>query len=341
VNTPWFPGSVVVSLRWPIAISPGAAYPVVHCSVPVISRVQAASPALIHTSHPQHQCLEYTFLSLCVSFSGLLRFAKSGARCSSRCVSLHDAVPYSSPRKGVQSALDCRIQNTPPPLTTEKATFFKSCLPHSAVLEFLSAPLLVPCVNPMFGFVCARLSLGYPLLMTGSPLRALVTRNRWFLARPAASPLVLLRRLVFAGPALAHTLGPFLRALVTRNRWFLARPAALPLVLPRRLVSAGSALARTPRSVLARACHAEPLVLGLSGSFRRWSCFAGWPPLLLRLSQPSLVTCHLSLVSAAHFLSATARSSRARIPLEFGCSRPVLHSWLYSFDCPTNQVKKT
>jgi hypothetical protein len=36
--------------------------PIVPCSVPVISRVQAASPTLIHTSRPQRQCLEYTFL---------------------------------------------------------------------------------------------------------------------------------------------------------------------------------------------------------------------------------------------------------------------------------------
>ncbi len=70
----------------------------------MISRIQAASPALIHTPRPQRQCLEYTFLSLCVSFSGLRRVAKRGARCSSRYVSLHGAVPYSSPRKGVQSA---------------------------------------------------------------------------------------------------------------------------------------------------------------------------------------------------------------------------------------------
>ncbi len=41
--------------------------------------------------------------------------------------------------------------------------------------------------------------------MTGSSLRALVSRNRWFLARPAASPLVLIRRLVSAGLVLART----------------------------------------------------------------------------------------------------------------------------------------
>jgi hypothetical protein len=36
--------------------------------------------------------------------SGPRRFAKRGARCSSRYVSLHGAVPYSSPCKGVQIA---------------------------------------------------------------------------------------------------------------------------------------------------------------------------------------------------------------------------------------------
>jgi hypothetical protein len=54
--------------------------------------------------------------------SGVCRVAKCGARCSSRYVSLHGAVPHNYPRKGVQCASDCRIQNAPPPLMPEKAT---------------------------------------------------------------------------------------------------------------------------------------------------------------------------------------------------------------------------
>ena len=116
--------------------------------------------------------------------------------------------------------------------------------------------------------------------------------------------------------------------------------------------------------VLAHAHLAEPLVLGsllldlrlLAPTAGSWLAPAGpallkrfrkalartsrWSLLVLLLSQSSvfwrLVRGTWALVSAAHFLSATARSSRARIPLEFGCSRPVPHSWLYSFDCPAS-----
>jgi hypothetical protein len=142
-------------------------------------------------------------------------------------------------------------------------------------------------------------------------LCALVTRNRWFLARPAASLLVSLRRLVSAGSALVATLGPFLCALVTRTRWFLARPAASLLILLRRLVSSDPALLKRFRKALART-----------------SC---WSPLVLRLSQSSVFRRlrHWSRapVSPVHFLMSLL-GPRVRIPLEFGCSRPVPHSWL-------------
>jgi hypothetical protein len=81
----------------------GPASPVVPWSVPLISRVQAASPALLHTSRPQRQCrIRLAFPARILS--GLRGFTKHGARCSSRNVSLHGAVPYSSPREGVQIA---------------------------------------------------------------------------------------------------------------------------------------------------------------------------------------------------------------------------------------------
>ncbi len=211
----------------------------------MISRVQAASPAPVHTSRPLRQCLEYTFLSLCVSFSGVCRVAKCGARCSSRHVSLLGAVPYSSPRKGVQSALDFRIQNAPPPLMPEKAT---SAYVRPAALGRPRIPSLSSARTARAPRVrlalLSRTPCSFPL-MTGPSSRALVTQNRWFLARPAALLLVSPRRLVSADSALVATLGLLLRAFIPRVRWFLARPAASLLVSLRRLVSAGSALVAT------------------------------------------------------------------------------------------------
>jgi hypothetical protein len=87
----------------------------------VISRVQAASPASVHFL-PSPASVSRIRLSLPARIlSGVRGIAKCGTRCLSRFVSLHGAVPYSYPRKGVQSALDCRIQNAPPPLTPEMA----------------------------------------------------------------------------------------------------------------------------------------------------------------------------------------------------------------------------
>ncbi len=76
----------------------------------------------LRTLLPSPASVSRTRLSLPARIlSGVRRVAKCGARCSSRYVSLNGAVPYSYPRKGVQSALDCRIQNAPPPLMPEKA----------------------------------------------------------------------------------------------------------------------------------------------------------------------------------------------------------------------------
>jgi hypothetical protein len=45
-------------------------------------------------------------------------------------LSLHGAVPYSYSRKSVQSTLDCRTQNAPPPLTPEMAILRQAGLPY-------------------------------------------------------------------------------------------------------------------------------------------------------------------------------------------------------------------
>jgi hypothetical protein len=163
--------------------------------------------------------------------------------------------------------LDCRIRSTPPPLMPEKATSSKvrpaalgrpprssACTARTPNVQ-LRLRTRAPCLFP---------------LVTGPSLRALVSRNRWFLLRPVVSPLVLassggfaagsslvrrLRRWFLLHPAaLPLVLGSsggfaagscFIRRL---RRWFLAGPADSPLVLLRRLVSAGPALAHTPQS---------------------------------------------------------------------------------------------
>jgi hypothetical protein len=84
--------------------------------------------------------------------------------------------------------------------------------------------------------------------------------------------------------------GLLLRALVTRNRWLLARPAALTTGLA---PPAGLRWFRAGRSnsFLERACHADRLVLGLSGSSRHWS-------------PSTLVSAGSALVALGPFLSA-------------------------------------
>jgi hypothetical protein len=82
--------------------------------------------------------------------------------------------------------------------------------------------------------------------------------------------------------------GSLLRALVTWNPWLLSRPAAwatgLAPLAGFRWFRAGCS-----RSFLERACHADRLVLGSSGSSRHWShsalvsagsAQASWSPLV-------------------------------------------------------------
>ena len=158
-----------------LPFSPGSAYPIIPCSDRLITPVRAASPAQSHSSRPQRQCIEYTFI-LRASLSGQRRFTRRGSRCSSRLVSLHGAVPYSSPRKGVQSAWIAGSQNAPPPLMPEKATS------ASGRPAAIGRPRIPSCRSyrapPKVWLSLRALSPRAPSLMTDSLLRALVARNR-------------------------------------------------------------------------------------------------------------------------------------------------------------------
>jgi hypothetical protein len=251
-------------------------------------------------------------------------------------------VPYSYPRKGVQSALDCRIQNAPPLLMPEKAT---SALVRPTALGRPRIP--------------SRSSVPHALLSSGSSCsRALVTQNRWLLARPYAR---LSRRtagcwLVLTRACHAKTAGCWL--LLTRachaktaGCWLVLTPAC-------HAKTAGCWLALT------RACHAELLAAGSSlrtlvtqkplaacSSLRAFvtqkPLAAGWSlralvtqkPLAAGSSLRVLVTQNRS--PAVRILGGVAWSSHTRIPLEFGCSRPVPHLWLTVLTVPRVQMKKT
>ena len=79
----------------------------------------------------------------------------------------------------------------------EKATSAQGGLPLSAVLELLRAARTGR--HPKFWLSPRALVPRAPPLMTDSLLLALVAQNRWLLARPAASALLVsLRRLVSA-----------------------------------------------------------------------------------------------------------------------------------------------
>ena len=164
------------------------------------------------------------------------------------------------------------------------------------------------------------------------------TTGSWLVRQLA--PLVSLRRLVSASPALV-ALGPFLSALVTQTGWFSSRPAARATGLDPRwspLVSACRS-----RSFLERACHADRLALGSSGSSRHWSrsalvsavcaCCTTQSPggssvgLALRWSPPLTP-------SVAAQSPVRANSTGIRLLLS------VPHLWSSSFDCPASQVKK-
>ncbi len=163
-------------------LSSGPAYPVVPCVGPddqsdprgqspfntlscpwSVSRTRLASPDRV--------------------LSGPRRSTGHGVRCSSRYVSLHGAVPYSSPRKGVQIAWIVGSRTLRLLLTPEEANSAQGGLPRSAVFELLRAARTGR--HPKFGSLRA-LAPRAPPLMTDSLLLALVAQNRWLLARPAA-----------------------------------------------------------------------------------------------------------------------------------------------------------
>ncbi len=118
--------------------------------------------------------------------------------------------------------------------------WFCACCRSRSVLERAcqSDPLVLGSSAASLLVLLRRLVSAGPALVEALSLflSVLVKGTRWFLARPAASLLV------SAGSVLVAALGPFLSALVTRTSWFLARPAASLLVLLCRLVSAGLAL---------------------------------------------------------------------------------------------------
>ena len=132
-----------------------------------------------------------------------------------------------------------------------------------------------------------------------------------------------------------------LRALVAWNRWLLARPAARAtgLAPPAGLRCCSACRSR---SFLERACHADRLVLGSSGSSRHWSRSAlvsavcacctifavcAWCTIFAVCACCTTQSPGGSSVGLAPRWSPPLTSSvplsppRARIPLEFGCSR--------------------
>ncbi len=252
-------------------------------------------------------------------------------------MSLHGAVPYSSPRGGVQIAwivgsrtlrLLCRRRQ----LLRKAACRSRPSSNSFALLRSYRAP-------PNVWLSPRALAPRAPLLMTGSLLRALVTRNRWLLARPAA------RATGLAPPAGLR----WFRA--GRSRSFLERlsrrPAGARLVRQLApLVSLRAGLrwysACRSRSFLERACHADQLVLGSSGSSRHLSRSA----LVFAVcaccttQSPGGSSVGLAPRWSPPLTSSVPLSPRAREFLEFGYSRQFHTRGCYSFDCPASPERR-
>jgi hypothetical protein len=103
--------------------------------------------------------------------------------------------------------------------------------------------------------------------MTEPSSRALVTRNRWFLARPAAPPLVSPRQLVLKQLRACSQLSARPHTRLSRGTagpgWSCSFAAGLASPAG---PEAASRLLATLGPVLTRACHAEPLAPGSSCS---------------------------------------------------------------------------
>ncbi len=123
-----------------------------------------------------------------------------------------------------------------------------------------------------------------------------------------------------AGSALI-ALGLFLSALVTRTGWYSARPAARATGLAPRWSPLVQRL--RSRSFLERACHADRLVPGSSGSLRHWYRSALVSAVWACCTPQSPGGSSAGLVHPSQPLTSSVPLSppRARIPLEFGCSR--------------------
>ena len=171
--------------------------------------------------------------------------------------------------------------------------------------------------------------------MTDSFLRALVARNRWLLARPAASALLVsLRRLVSARLALVSA-RPAARATGLAPRWFSSSRATGPSP---RWFSSGRATGPSPRwfSSGRRCVHLlhDPRCVHLLHDSVPW-----W---LVRRSRAALVRSPglLALTAFRHSSSAPLSPPRARTPLEFGRSRQSHTCGHLVLTVPRVQVKR-
>ena len=183
--------------------------------------------------------------------------------------------------------------------------------------------------------------------MTDSLLRALVARNRWLLARPAASALLVsLRRLVSARLALVSA-RPATRATGLAPRWFSSSRATGPSP---RWFSSGRATGPSPRWFSSgRATGPSPRWFS---SGRRCVHLLHDPRCVHLLhdsvpwSRPK-VSCSAGLVAGSPcpdslpplFLSAAQSPARANSAGIRSLSS-VPHLWSSSFDCPASQVKR-
>jgi hypothetical protein len=123
--------------------------------------------------------------------------------------------------------------------------------------------------------------------MTDSLLLALVARNRWLLARPAARATGLAPPAGVRSPCAGRS-GSLLEHACHADRLVLGSSGSS------RHWSRSALAGVRSRSLLERACHADRLVLGSSGSSRHWSRFAGWCPLIPRWSPLSALVAQLS-----------------------------------------------